>query len=78
MLSLLLGVQSLVTLLDEPLEETIEDTLAEGTDGVGDLVLVTTLGDELVSDLDAGLQQVLVQVLAVATKKLGDSLTLLE
>lgn len=77
-LPLLLGVQSLVTLLDEPLEETIEDTLAEGTDGVGDLVLVTTLGDELVSDLDAGLEQVLVQVLAVDAKELGNPLTLLE
>lgn len=59
-LPLLFGVKSLVTFLDQPLEETIEHTLAKSTDGVGDLVLVTALGDELVSDLDAGLQQVLV------------------
>jgi hypothetical protein len=73
--TLLLGVQCLVTLLDEPFEETIEDTLAEGTDGVGDLILVTTLGDELVTDLDAGLEQVLVEILAVDTEQLGDLLT---
>jgi hypothetical protein len=73
--ALLLGVKSFVTLLDEPFEETIEHTLAQGTDGVGDLILVTTLGDELVTDLDAGLEQVLVQVLAINTEQLGDLLT---
>lgn len=77
-LPLLLGVQGLVTLLHQPLEQPVEHTLAKGTDGVGDLVLVTTLGDELVSDLDAGLQQALVQVLAVDTEELGDLLTVLE
>lgn len=76
-LPLLLGIQSFVTLLDEPLEETIEHTLAESSDGVGDLVLVTALGHELVSDLDAGLQQVLVQILAVDTQEFGDSFTFL-
>lgn len=77
MLPLLLGVQSLVTLLNKPLEETIEHTLAEGTDRVGDLILVTTLSNELVTDFDAGLQQVLVQVLGVDTEELGDLLTIL-
>jgi len=76
-LSLLLGVECLVTLLDQPFEQPVEHALADGTDGVGDLVLVTTLGDELVTDLDAGLQQVLVQISGVAAKKLGDALTFL-
>jgi hypothetical protein len=76
--TLLLCVQSVVTLLDEPFEETIEDTLAESTDGVVDLVLVTTLGDELVTDLDAGLKQVLVEILGVDTEQLGDLLTSLD
>jgi hypothetical protein len=71
----LVGVQSFVTLLHQPLEDTIEHTLTDGTDRVGDLVLVTTLGDELVTDLDAGLQQVLVQIDAVAAQQLGDTFT---
>jgi hypothetical protein len=76
--TLLLGVQSFVTLLHQPLEDTIEHTLTDGTDGVGDLVLVTTLGDELVTDLDAGLQQVLVQILAIAAQQLGDTFALFD
>lgn len=77
MLTLLLGIQSLVTLLDQPLEETIEDTLAQSTNGVGDLLDVTTLGDELVTDLDAGLEQVLVQLSGIATEQLGHTATFL-
>lgn len=77
MLTLLLGIQSLVTLLDQPLEETIEDTLAQSTDGVGDLLDVTALGDELVTDLDAGLEQVLVQLSGIAAEQLGHTATLL-
>lgn len=75
MLTLLLCVECFVTLLDQPLEQPIEDTLAQGTNGVGYLILVTTLGDELVTDLNAGLQQVLVQLLAIATEQLGDTFT---
>jgi hypothetical protein len=71
----LLGVKSFVTLLDEPFEETIEDTLAKSTDGVVTLILVTTLCDELVTDLNTWLKQVLVQVLAINTEQLGDLLT---
>lgn len=74
-LTLLLRVQSLVTLLHQPLEQAIEHTLAQGTDRVGDLVLVTALGDELVTDLDARLQQILVQVLDIDAHQLGDALT---
>lgn len=77
MLTLLLGIQSLVTLLDQPLEETIEDTLAQSTNGVGDLLDVTALGDELVTDLDTGLEQVLVQLGGIATEQLGHTATLL-
>jgi len=76
-LTLLLGIQSLVTLLHQPLEQTIEHTLAEGTDRVGDLLDVTALGDELVADLDAGLQQVLVQLGGIATEQLRHTATLL-
>jgi len=77
MLTLLLGIQSLVTLLDQPFEETIEDTLAQSTNGVGDLLDVTALGDELVTDLDAGLQQVLVELSGIATEQLGHTATFL-
>lgn len=77
MLTLLLGIQSLVTLLDQPFEETIEDTLAQSTNGVGDLLDVTALGDELVTDLDAGLEQVLVQLSGVAAEQLRHTATLL-
>uniref|UniRef100_A0A2M4DMR2 Uncharacterized protein n=1 Tax=Anopheles darlingi TaxID=43151 RepID=A0A2M4DMR2_ANODA len=75
--TLLLGVQSLVTLLDQPFEDTIEDTLAEGTDRVGDLVLVLTLGDELVTDLNTWLQQILVQIVSDHTEQLGHTVTIL-
>lgn len=75
--ALLLGVQSLVTLLDQPLEETIEDTLAKGTDRVGDLVLVLTLGDELVTDLNTWLQQILVQIVSADTEQLSNTVTIL-
>jgi len=77
MLTLLLGIQSLVTLLDQPFEETIEDTLAQSTNGVGDLLDITALGDELVTDLDAGLQQVLVELSGIATEQLGHTATFL-
>lgn len=76
-LSLLFGVKSFVTLLDEPFEETIEHTLGHGTNGVGYLVDVTTLGYELVTDLDSWFQETSVHVLCVNTQQLGDSVTLL-
>ena len=44
---------------------------------VTDLILVTTLVDELVADLDPGLQQVLVELGAVDFKQLGDALAFL-
>jgi len=64
-ISLVLGFKSLVDSDDEPLEHTIVQRLGQGADGVGNLVLVTTLGHELVADLDLGLQETLLQVACV-------------
>lgn len=77
-LPLLLGVQGLVTLLHQPLEQPVEHRLRHSAHGVGYLVLVTTLSDELVTDLDPWLQQVLVKIGTVAAKQLGHALTLLK
>lgn len=74
-LTFLFGIQSFVTLLDQPFEETIENTLTESTNGVGDLLYVTTLGDEFVTDLNTGLQQVLVQFSGIATEQFGNTTT---
>uniref|UniRef100_A0A8W7NY04 Uncharacterized protein n=1 Tax=Anopheles coluzzii TaxID=1518534 RepID=A0A8W7NY04_ANOCL len=57
--------------------KTIEDTLAKGTDRVGDLVLVLTLGDELVTDLNTWLQQILVQIVSADTEQLSNTVTIL-
>lgn len=77
-LPLLLGVQGLVTLLHQPLEQPVEHRLRHGAYRVGYLVLVTTLGDELITDLDPRLQQVLVKVGTVATKQLSNTFTFLK
>lgn len=68
------SLQSDVTLLDQPLEGTIEHGLSHGADGGGHLVLVPALGHELVTDLDSGLGQVLVQVHAVNAEQLAEEL----
>lgn len=78
MLSLLLGVKSLVTLLNQPFEHPVEHGLRHGADGVEDLVDITTLGDELVTDLDLGLQQGVVEERRVDTQQLGDTFTILQ
>lgn len=77
-LSLLLGIQGLVTLLHQPLEEPVEHRLRHGTHGIAYLIFVTTLGDELVTDLDPWLQQVLVKIGTVAAKQLGHTITFLK
>lgn len=77
-LPLLLGVQGLVTLLHQPLEQPVEHRLRHGAHGIGYLVFVTTLGDELVTDLDPWLQQVLVKVGTVAAKQLSHTVTFLK
>lgn len=73
--SLLSSGESFITLLHQPLEDTIEHGLCHSTDRVGHLILVPTLGYKLVTDLDLGLGKVLVQVSAVHTEKLGNGLT---
>jgi len=77
-LSLLLGVQGLVTFLHQPLEQSVEHGLRHSAYGVGYLVLVTTLGHELVTDLDPWFQQVLVKIGTVTAKQLGHAITLLK
>lgn len=77
MLSLLFGVQSLVTFLDQVFEQSVEHGLGHGTDGVGYLVDVPTLGDEFVTDLDPGLDESGVQSLGFDTQKFGDIFTFL-
>lgn len=77
MLSLLFGVKSFVTLLDEPFEQPVKHSLGHGTDGVGHLVDITTLCDELVTDLDLGFQQSGVQELAIYTQQFGYAFTIL-
>lgn len=68
------SLQSDVTLLDQPLEGTIEHGLSHGTDGGGHLVLVPALSHELVTDLDLRLGQVLVQVHAINAEQLAEEL----
>jgi len=77
-LPLLLGIQGLVTFFHQPLEQPVEHRLRHGTHGVGYLILVTTLGDELVTDLDPWLQQVLVKIGTVGAKQLRHALTFLK
>jgi len=64
-----------VTLLYEPLEDTIEDGLSQGTNGVGYLLDGPTLGDEFVTDLDLGLGQVPVEISTFNSEKLTDGIT---
>lgn len=77
-LPLLLGVQGLVTLFHQPLEQPVEHRFRHGAYGIGYLVLVTTLGDELVTDLDPWFQQVLVKIGTVAAKQFGHAITFLK
>lgn len=78
MLPLLLGVQGFVTLLHQPLKQPVEHRFRHGTHGIGYLILVTTLGDELVTDLNPWLQQVLVKIGTVAAKQFGHAITFLK
>ncbi|OAD59362.1 hypothetical protein WN48_09193 [Eufriesea mexicana] len=75
-LPFLLCVQGLVTLFHQPFEQPVEHGFRQGTHGVCYLVLVTTLGYELVTDLDPWFQQVLVKIGTVATKQFGDTFSL--
>jgi len=72
--SLSLGVQGLVDSSDQPAEHAVVQGLGEGAHRVQHLVLVATLGDELVTDLDLGLQQTLEQVARVHAQQEGNLL----
>ena len=75
MRSLQSSLESHVTLLHEPLEGTIEQTLSNGTNGVGHLLTTPALGDELVTDLDLGLGQASVHISTVNTEEPSDDVT---
>lgn len=77
-LPLLLGVEGLVTLLDQILEHPVEHRLGHGAHRVVDLVHVTALGDELVADLDPGLQEGGVQSLTIHAQEFSYTLTILK
>lgn len=64
-----------VTLLDNPLESTVEQSLWHSTDAVVDLIDIPSLSDELSADLDLGFTQVPIELLAVYTKKLSNNFT---
>lgn len=77
-LPLLLRVQSLVTFFHQPFEQPVEHCFRHGAHRIRDLILVTTLGDELVTDLDPWFQQVLVKIGTVATQQFGHAFTFLQ
>lgn len=76
-LSLLLGVQSFVTLLHQVFENSVEHGLGHGTNGVWYLVDITTLGYEFVTDLDPGFGKSLVESGSIDTQKFADTFTFL-
>lgn len=75
--SLLLCVQRLVDALHEPFEQTIEHCLGQGAHRGYNLSEVSTLSDHFSADLNARLQQVLVQFVSFEAKKFGDSFSFL-
>lgn len=77
MLSFLFCIESFVTFFDEVFEDSVEHTFGHGTDGVIDLVDITTLGDKLVTDLDSGLNVSLIQRSSLDSKKFADTVTFL-
>lgn len=76
-LSLLFGVECFITFLDEEFEHPVEHGFRHGTDRVVDLVDITTLGDEFVTDLDPGFDVSLVETRSIDTQELGDAFTFL-
>lgn len=63
------GREGIVDLDTEPVEESRKDSLSKGTLGVVDLVDGLALGDELGSDLDSGVADVLQELGRVKTEK---------
>lgn len=66
-LSLLFGIQSFVTLLDQEFEQSVEHGFRHGTDRIVDLVDITTLSYEFSTDLNPGFAQSIVQLGSVNT-----------
>ena len=69
------GIQGTVTIDNEKFEQSVVNSLTQGTDGVKTLILVTTLCDELVTDLNTGFQEVLVKIQSINTEKFSNSFT---
>lgn len=78
MLSLLFGIQSFVTLLNQVFEESVKHGFGHGTDGVADLSHITTLGDEFVTDLNPGFDESQVESWGVYTQQSTDTITFLK
>jgi len=76
--SVLLGVQSVVTLLDQELEQPVEHGFGHGTAGSVTLLDALTLGHKFSSDLDSGLADIVVQPFRVNTQKLSCAFTFLK
>jgi hypothetical protein len=73
----LLGVEGVVTLLNEELEQPVEHGLGHGTASGVALTDVLALRHEFSSDLDPGLADIVVQPFGVDTEKLGSVNTFL-
>ena len=73
--SLLSSLKSDVTLLDQEFEDTIEETLSNGTYSIGYLVDVSALGYEFITDLYLGLAEALVEISTINTEKLTNGIT---
>jgi hypothetical protein len=69
----LFGVECFVTLFDEVLEQPVVDGLGHGAEGVTALGDVHSLCDELRSDLDPGLADVLVELFSFDSEQLCDA-----
>lgn len=76
-LSLLLGVEGFITLPDQEFEASIKHCLCQGTHRIDTLILVTTLGDEFISDFDPWFGEVLVEIGGCNSKKSCDSFSFL-
>lgn len=71
MLTFLFGVQSVVTFLNEELEQPVEDGFSHGTHGVGTLVDVLALGDEFSTDLNLGLADESIHLFTIDSEELS-------
>ena len=72
------GGQGFAAPLNQPLEQPVEDGLAEGADGKEDLVFGSALSDELMADLDFGLEQIPIQVVHIKAQNMAHGSPLLQ